>query len=239
MTREAPARADFNRYRDSYRDAVQDSLALPGTEVEYFVRAKADRLTELAGALGALDELDVLDVGCGGGETDRFLEGRFGSLAGVDIASELVEKAAEGNPWAGYLHYGEGEPIPHADDSFDLTFAICVLHHVEPSDRERFVAEMARVTRPGDLVAAFEHTPWNPLTRLSVHRCEFDEGVVLLTRGRTKRLLQGRGLDVEDSSYIVFFPRSGPVLDRAERRLGGLPAGAQYYVAARKPKGAR
>jgi SAM-dependent methyltransferase len=234
MRREVEPRADFNRYRDSYRDAVQDSLALPGAEAEFFVRAKARHLVDLANELGNPGRLEVLDVGCGIGGTDQFLEGRFATLAGVDIASELVKEAAKRNPWAVYRSYSEMEPIPHEDQSFDLTFAICVLHHVPPADRGRFVAEMVRVTRPGGLVAIFEHNPWNPLTRRSVRNCEFDKGVVLLSRRDTKRLMERQGLGVVRAPYIVFFTRDGRLLRQVERGLASLPAGAQYYVAGRK-----
>lgn len=235
MTDKARA-ADLNQYRDSYREVVQDSLALPGAEAEFFIRAKAQMVVELARELREPASLAALDVGCGVGETDRFLEGKFGSLSGVDIAPDLLARAAEVNSWASYRSYSQGAPIPHPDESFDLSFAICVLHHVPPPDWDRFVADMVRVTRPGGLVAIFEHNPLNPLTRRSVRNCEFDEGVVMLKRSRTKKLLKKHGLAVSRAPYIVFFIREGRLLSRIERGLGWLPAGAQYYVAGRKPK---
>jgi SAM-dependent methyltransferase len=236
VTQATPPKPDFNQYRDTYRDAVQESLALSGTEVDFFIRAKAQHLVDLAQQVGDPRRLEVLDVGCGIGETDRFLEGHFGALAGVDIAPDLLERAAEANPWADYRFYPEGEPIPHADASFDLTFAICVLHHVPPAERVGFVSELKRVTRPGGMVAIFEHNPWNPLTRASVRNCEFDEGVELLSRRETRQLLAEQGLQTTEGSYIVFFPRDGGVFKAMERGLGWLPAGAQYYVAARRPE---
>jgi len=107
---EAP-RSDFNAYRDSYRDAVQESIAFSGATPEFFSKTKADRLVELAASrLGEPGQLEAVDVGCGVGQTDRFLEGRFRRLAGVDIASELVDRAAERCPWASYRSYEPGSP---------------------------------------------------------------------------------------------------------------------------------
>ena len=229
------AAPDFNAYGDSYREAVQDSIAFSGAPHEFFTQAKARHLIALAERqLGELETLDVIDVGCGVGETDRFLEGRFRELVGVDLAPELLARAAESNSWASYRSYAEDGRIPTDDRSFDLSFAICVLHHVPPPDRERFVAEMARVTKPGGIVAIFEHNPLNPLTRKSVRNCAFDEGVVLLPRRRTKRLLARQGLVPVADPYIVFFTRPGKMRARAERALTRVPAGAQYYVAARR-----
>jgi SAM-dependent methyltransferase len=233
---EAP-RTDFNAYRDSYRDAVQESIAFSGATPEFFSKTKAERLVELAARrLGEPRELDVVDVGCGIGQTDRFLEGCFRRLSGVDIASELVERATANNPWATYRSYVPGAPIPFERSSFDLSFAVCVLHHVPPSDWRAFVGEMTRVTRPGGLVAIFEHNPWNPLTRRSVSNCEFDSDAVLLSRRRARGLFEGQGLSIVESPYITFFTREGRLLRRIERSLGWAPAGAQYYVAGRRER---
>jgi SAM-dependent methyltransferase len=228
-------RVDFNAYKDSYEEAVQESLPL-ATDAAFFSRLKADHLVELARKeLGEPGRLSVLDVGCGVGATDRFLRGRFGDLAGVDVAADLVSAAAASNPWASYRSYDEGEAVPHADGSFDLTFAICVMHHVPPQQWPSFVAELSRVTRSGGLVCVMEHNPLNPLTRRAVSNCEFDDDAVLLSRRRAIRLLEDQGLAPESAPYIAFFPREGRSLRRAERLLTRVPFGAQYYVAARRP----
>jgi SAM-dependent methyltransferase len=222
----------FDHYTDSYRDAVEESIAFAGGDAARYVGAKARMLVELAGRrIGAPDGLRALDVGCGPGETDVFLEGRFGSLSGVDLSAGMAERAASRNPWANYSSYGPGEPLPYEEASFDLSFAICVLHHVPPAAREAFVEEMRRVTRPGGLVAIFEHNPLNPLTRKAVRDCPFDEDAILLPRGETRRRLAEAGLAEVEAPYIVFFPREGDLRSRVERRLGWLPLGAQYYVA--------
>ena len=222
----------FDHYTDSYRDAVEESIAFAGGDAARYVGAKARMLVELASRrIGAPGRLRALDVGCGPGEADVFLEGRFGSLSGVDLSAGMVERAASRNPWASYSSYGPGEPLPYEEASFDLSFAICVLHHVPPAEREAFVEEMRRVTRPGGLVAIFEHNPLNPLTRKAVRDCPFDEDAILLTRREARRRLAEAGLAEVEAPYIVFFPREGDLRSRVERRLGWLPLGAQYYVA--------
>ena len=46
----------------------------------------------------------------------------------------------------------DAEHLPFADASFDLTYCVATLHHA--LDLSRMVREMARVTRPGGVVAA-------------------------------------------------------------------------------------
>ena len=175
----------------------------------------------------------MLDVGCGVGLTDSYLRSRFGSLSGVDVAAGAVEEAARRNPWADYRAY-DGVTLPYSDGSFDVSFTICVMHHVDGPGRDRFAAEMARVTRPGGVVAVLDHNPLNPLTRLAVRRCEFDAHCELLRRGRARGILGAAGLEMVDSRYILFFPWRADVLRRVEAGLRWLPLGAQYAVAARR-----
>ena len=78
------------------------------------------------------------------------------------------------------------------------------------------------MTRPGGIVAILEHNPLNPLTRVVVSRCEFDEGVELVGMRDTKRLLEGAGTDVVESSYFLFFPWHARVLRRVR---GGARVG--------------
>jgi SAM-dependent methyltransferase len=226
---------DFDEYSDSYREAIEESISFSGADLDFFTRAKAEALLELAGRVAAADSLSFLDVGCGIGETDRFLEGRVGRLAGVDVAPKALEHARARNPWAEYRGYESGEPIPFEDESFDVCFAVCVLHHVPREQRNRLVGEMRRVCRPGGLVALFEHNPVNPLTRRAVSGCEFDRDAELLRRGEALALLSAAGLPSPAGRYIVFFPRGSRLLRGIERRLGWLPLGAQYVAFAQRP----
>jgi SAM-dependent methyltransferase len=230
-----PDRAEFDRYSDSYREAVEESISFAGADLDLFTRAKANALLELAGRVGSPDGLAFLDVGCGIGETDRFLEGRVGRLAGVDVAPQMLERARARNPWAEYRDYESGEPIPFEDESFDVCFAVCVLHHVPRDRRAQLVREMRRVCRRSGLVALFEHNPLNPLTRRAVSGCEFDRDAELLSRRAALELLSAAGLPSPEGRYIVFFPRESGLLRGIERRLGWLPLGAQYAAFAQRP----
>ncbi len=225
----------LDAYSDSYREQVESAISFAGAGLDLYTRRKADVLLDLASRVGAPAQLSFLDVGCGIGETDRFLEGRVGRLTGVDVAPRALERARAANPWAEYRDAEEGGPLPVEDASVDVCFAICVLHHVRREERVPLLREMTRACRPGGLVAIFEHNALNPLTRRAVHGCEFDRDAELLGLRESLDLLWAAGLPRPQGRYIVFFPREGRLLRGIERRLRWLPLGAQFAVFAQRP----
>jgi SAM-dependent methyltransferase len=220
---------DFDRFGETYEQAVDSAIAFAGQEHDFYIEAKARRLLGLARRHLGAGRPRAVDVGCGVGLVDRHLSSSF-ELHGVDVSPAMVERAQVANPDVSYRVY-DGRRLPFADGELDLAFAICVLHHVDPPDREPLLAEMARVTRPGGLTVVFEHNPLNPLTRRVVRNCAFDEGVELIGRKELERLARAASLHVMDSEYLLFFPWRA---DALERRLTWLPLGAQYVVAGRK-----
>ena len=225
---------EFDANAETYVDEVQAAIAFSGVEVDVFTRRKAGLLLDATRRrLGDPSGLRFLDVGCGVGATDAHLVDHVGSLEGVDLAAAAIEVARRDNPGVSYAAY-DGSRLPQADASVDVAFAICVAHHVPLVDRERFAAELHRVVRPGGLAFLFEHNPWNPLTRVVVNRCEFDEDAILLPRRTSQRLLRTAGLTPVESRFVIFLPMDRPLVSRLERYLGWLPLGAQHYVAARR-----
>ncbi|MDQ1433843.1 MAG: hypothetical protein QOF59_659, partial [Actinomycetota bacterium] len=155
----------FDAYATDYRDAVAKSISFAGREQDYFARRKADYLTELTDRLvGKPADMAVLDIGCGVGVVEAFLVPTFRQVHGVDVAGEAVAHAASDHPRANFSVH-DGSVLPFADDTFDVAFAACVLHHIDRAERAAFVAEMQRVIRPGGIGVVFEHNLLNPLTR--------------------------------------------------------------------------
>lgn len=226
--------AEFDRHAATYREAVDRSVRFTGQDADYFARRKAEELLRLtADHLGPPAGLRALDVGCGTGITDRHLVDRLGAVHGVDLSAAALREAQTANPTVTY-HHQVGDHLPLPDGGFDLVFAICVLHHVDPPQRGAFVADLARVVRPGGLVVVFEHNPYNPLTRLAVSRCELDDGVTLASSRTVAGLLAGAGLDVVDHGHLLVTPFDTDWARRLDRGLRRLPLGGQHLVAARR-----
>lgn len=235
---ESPARTEsqvsFDDYVETYRTEIDDSIGFIGQDVDFFIEIKAELLLKLARKhFGQLDKVKVLDIGSGVGLVDRFLKSEIKNLYGVDVEDGVVEKAKVNNPEVNYRLY-DGARLPFEDNTFDMCFAINVMHHVPPGMWENFSKEMYRVLKPGGIAAVFEHNPWNPLTKLAVARCEFDRDAVLLNHPKIKSLFKGAGLKVFDDSFIIFFPFQAKLFRSIETALGWLPIGAQHYVTGRK-----
>ncbi len=227
------ARTDFERHKDTYRQEIQKSISFIGQDLDFFTQVKVDCLLDLTRRhVGEPSRLKILDVGCGVGMTDRFLTPHFRKLYGLDLSPGVVRKAKQMNPRASYRHYG-GRTFPYPSHSMDVTFAICVMHHVLPESLNRFAAELFRVTRKGGLVAVFEHNPLNPLTQIAVSRCDMDNDAILLRRREVEELLKEKGRVVE-KRYILFTPFPVRLFRFLASFLGKFPIGAQYYVAAKK-----
>jgi SAM-dependent methyltransferase len=221
----------FDKYEQSYREEVERSIAFAGVGIDVFTEAKAAALLRLIrNRLGDPAEVRALDVGCGPGETDAYLVPELAELCGVDISSGVLDAARKRNPSVSYRDY-DGDRLPYDDDSFDVAFAICVIHHVPPDRWQSFTAELVRVVRTGGLAVLVEHNPRNPLTRLAVARCAFDDDAVLLSPGTARQLLRDAGLARVESRYIVFHPFRSLLLRRLDHALGRVPLGAQYLCA--------
>ena len=231
--------SELARWKDDpypqYRDEVNASIAFSGLSVDFFTEGKARHLAQLIGAhFGHAATPQCLDVGCGLGAMHPHLQGCVGGLIGVDVSDAAISGAAQANPWASYRKF-DGERLPFKDAAFDVAFASCVLHHVEPASRARFMREIYRVLRPGGLSVIFEHNPINPLTRLAVYRCEFDRDAVLLRRREALGLIGDAGFQSARGRYIFFLPLRSRWARALDDRLGSLALGAQYYVCGTRP----
>ena len=227
------AQPRFDRHDSDYEELVERSIRFSRRDHSFFIAAKAYHLISLiATHVGDPAEQSVLDVGCGSGAMHPYLT-PVGSLTGVDVAESLLARARRANSGVSYST-GDAMNLPFEDEEFDVAFAVTVFHHVDPTRWGRAVAEIRRVVRRGGLAIIFEHNPYNPLTRLAVNRCEFDDDAVLLSRGKTRSLMEGVGLEVVSQRYILLTPWSNAAASWLERSSGQFALGAQYYVAGRR-----
>jgi SAM-dependent methyltransferase len=221
---------EFDAYATSYEAELNRAISFAGQDSSVFTEVKARALLALAEErLGGVAQATALDVGCGIGSIHSALAPRFAGFHGVDVSQGLVDVARATNPGIAYQAY-DGAELPFHSNTFDLAFAICVLHHVPKSGWPGFTRELARVVRPGGVVAVIEHNPLNPLTRLVTVRCAFDEGIELVPRRRLERLLSSAGALNVASRYILFSPWRGAAVEAAEHHLRRVPLGAQYIT---------
>ena len=95
----------------------------------------------------------ALDVGCGPGALTAVLVERLGAQAvtAVDPSASFVSAIGHRLPDVD-VRQARAERLPFPDGAFDLVLAQLVVHFLD--DPSAGIAEMARVTRPGGVVAA-------------------------------------------------------------------------------------
>lgn len=141
----------------SYRDFSNSAAE---NYERYFVPAIA---TPVSGPLLAAAALEpgerVLDVACGTGVVARLAApevGTTGSVAGVDVAPDMIEVAAAIPVPKGTdieWHTSDATALPFPDDSYDV--ALCQMGLMFVENRASAVAEMKRVLVPeGRLVVS-------------------------------------------------------------------------------------
>lgn len=85
----------------------------------------------------------TLDVACGTGFLTRHLRG---DVVGFDQSARMLEQAARQATHASYVQ-GDAFALPFANGMFDRVFTGHFYGHLQPEERERFLAEAGRVAR--------------------------------------------------------------------------------------------
>ena len=120
---------------------------------------------QLADFAGVRPGQRVLDVGCGPGALTAELVARVGAsaVAAVDPSESFVAAAQERNPGV-EVAQASAERLPFPALTFDAALAQLVVHFM--ADPRIGLAEMARVTRRGGVVAAcvWDHAGQGPLS---------------------------------------------------------------------------
>ena len=140
----------------------------------------------------------ALDVGTGAGALAFALAPLVRQVVGLDPVPELLELArARSLPNTEFVE-GDGTKLLFPDASFDLAGTHRTLHHV--AEPRRFVAELARVTRPGGHVLVVDQlAPGEPAAAAALHEFETARDpshTRLLPAGELRELFAANGLEL-------------------------------------------
>ena len=228
-------KAEFDRFADAYDAQHRANVAVTGEGPEYFAEYKIRLLRQITD-LNGLDVSQICDFGAGIGNSIPFFRRYFpeAALTSSDVSERSLALARQRHPGAGESLLIENDRIPSEPDRFDVVFSACVFHHIDHDQHVAWLRELHRITRPGGLIAVFEHNPLNPLTVHAVNTCPFDENAKLIFARRLAKDLRAAGWSAPRIQYSLFFPRALAWLRPIEGLLGWLPLGAQYAALARK-----
>lgn len=101
---------------------------------------------------------DVLDWGCGCGRVARWIAAEHPEvrLCGCDIDAEAVGWCS-GNIPGEFAVSPLYPPLPYPDGSFDAVLACSVMTHLARRFQRKWLADIARVLRPGGVLVASVH----------------------------------------------------------------------------------
>jgi SAM-dependent methyltransferase len=235
LARRGPAQAEFDLLADDYEKQHKANIAITGEGPAFFAEYKIADLASFAKSLG-LQHTTLLDFGSGIGNSIPYFRSYFPStqLQCADVSTHSMDIARARFPGSeAYVVIQSAIGLPSR--SQDISFSACVFHHIPHDEHVHWLSELRRVTRPGGLMAIYEHNPLNPLTLRAVNTCPLDVNARLITaRTLRKRALAAGWVDVA-VEYKLFFPSFLRRLRPLEKRLDWLPLGAQYRLAGRVP----
>lgn len=101
----------------------------------------------------------VVDLGCGPGVHSIFLARHGMDVVGVDRSSGALERARQlADFYQAEVEFVEGDilDVPLPDATADVVHDSFVYHNVRPEARAQYVAEVARILKPGGLLVMTE-----------------------------------------------------------------------------------
>lgn len=226
------SRERYGRFAQGY---VESPTHARGTDLDRLIEVVAPRADWVA-----------LDVATGGGHTALKLAAHVARVVACDLTPEMLRAARE------FLH-GQGadnvefqpadaEDLPFEPESFDLVTCRIAAHHFP--DCARFVAESARVLRPGASLWVQDHVlsgdpetarytdAFEKLRDPSHHRA--------FPQAEWVAMFEAAGLTVEHTEQVIKRHPFGPwtqrqgcapeTVARLERLLAEAPAGATEWM---------
>ena len=225
---------DFDAYAKDYRSIHTQNIKISGVDSFYFAEMKVKLLQQFE----TNAPLKVLDIGCGDGTTEIYMNKYFPSwnISAIDISEKSIDIAKNKNIFNCEFHVYDGQNIPSSANAVDIIFMAGVLHHINFPLHNNLIKEVKRVIKEGGRFYLFEHNPINPVTKHLVNTCAFDKDAKLLKSDYTARLLKENNFEINKKRFIIFFPRKG-ILSKLiflEKYLQWLPLGGQYFIVATK-----
>ena len=175
--------------------------------IEHYLRRRASYVLRHAAAPGQ----SALDVGAGTGLLAERLSDLGLGVVALDPFPQMLGQLRHRRPDIETV-VAHGDDIPFADDVFDLTYSVAVMHHIaEPSQVRRTLSEMVRVTRPGGRILVWDHNPLNPYWSLLMRRVPQDTGAErLVPLPELVAGLRNAGADIVRTERLGLMPEFVP-----------------------------
>lgn len=180
-------RALFDRIASNYasKDLYQPSRM-----------ARQARLQRTVALAGHGPGSDILEVGCGAGFAAQYLRGRFGTYTGIDYSDELIAFASQLQTGPEVVFQAIDLYEWQSDKTYDVIFAIGVLHHMP--DIPRALSVMYSMLKPDGHLVVNEPQPANVVFH----------GLRKL-RAMVDTSYSSEQEELEESALVGYFDRAG------------------------------
>jgi SAM-dependent methyltransferase len=181
-------------------DFTATDLPLPPPQLRLLVAGTTDLLHFLelgrAGAQCIIELLstngmeitsfkDILDFGCGCGRVLRYLAKMIDRpVHGTDCNDQLVAWLSNALPRGRIYLNGPAPPTEHDSESFDLIYGLSVLTHWPEQQQIAWMAEFARILKPGGCLIVTTHGDHPDYMRILTEeeRDRFSDGQLVVRR---------------------------------------------------------
>lgn len=197
----------------------------------YQDRLHARGVAEIDRLLGLTAGDTLLELGCGYGRALYHLLPRVRCAIGIDLAPEPLDEARGLLSGRGEceLHVGDGVSLRPVDDGhIDKAFAFTVIQHLTRAQAAAYIAEFARVLRPGGRVCVQFLTGGDTAAEQSA---EVREQSLSYSASQIAALVEGAGLrltnlELAPTNHAAYFwywmaadkPAAGRAPERFEDR---------------------
>jgi 2-polyprenyl-3-methyl-5-hydroxy-6-metoxy-1,4-benzoquinol methylase len=225
--------SEFDEMSENLDDLLKEGLGIFAKFRESMKEYKAEYLKYLL----PTEPKAILDFGCGSGLYTPYLKKYFPNtmIYGCDISSKSIEVAKGKYPEYQFSVISSVDDLVQYKGIIDCVFINCVLHHMPPTEHEKWITGISNNMRKGASLIIFEMNMINPLVRNLGKKHQIDKNATMLKSNYCKRIVEKcfNGGEVK-LCYSYFFPWRNKLFVGVEHKLGWLPLGAQYYVVAKK-----
>jgi SAM-dependent methyltransferase len=176
----------------------------------------------------------VLDFGCGCGRTIRWFLRDPGSTEfyGVDVDAEGIEWCQQHLPRGRFAVNAPEPPLPFPDAFFDVVYCLSVFTHLNEPMQDSWIAELARVLKPGGVLLLTVHGQEASVTLDDAGRAELERRGFLHRRSQRLRGIVPEWYHTTWHTKEYIIQRLAPFF--AGVRYSATPGHLQDIVTARK-----
>ncbi len=211
-----------------YEAMLNQGISLSGENQEFFI---SGRIQDMRSQVPPHPRR-ILDFGCGTGKSCAYLANVFpeAQVVGADLSEDALRHATAsfGSNRVRFVNIAD---LPQLE-RFDLCYVNGVFHHILPGERQRTLTMIRKVLMPGAHLALFENNPWNPGTRMVMHRIPFDRDAIPLSFLEARKRIKAAGFQLCGTRFLFYMPNALAPFRFVEPLFVKVPLGAQYYVLA-------